>query len=154
MLSIFRQFTNSNVLYICSIVQFSFGHCIFCPSSIYTIQTLLIICLSIDRHNDLFGFTIFQFEREFKACLERRKQNEPQILNILFPIKTENRYLEYLENTLLFHLSHCRAVYFIRHRKSIIALTYCRAVYFIRHRKSIIALCDLFPKIHVFMVFL
>jgi hypothetical protein len=52
-----------------------------------------------DRHNDLFGLTIFQFEREFKACLERRKQNEPLILNILFPNKTDNRYLEYLENT-------------------------------------------------------
>jgi hypothetical protein len=52
-----------------------------------------------DRHNDLFGMAIFQFEREFTACLERRKQNEPQILNILFPIKTGNRYLEYLENT-------------------------------------------------------
>ena len=34
------------------------------------------------RHNDLFGMAIFQFEREFTACLERRKQNEPQILNI------------------------------------------------------------------------
>jgi len=54
---------------------------------------------SRDRHNDLFGMAIFQFEREYKACLERRKQNEPQILNILFPIKTNNRYLEYLENT-------------------------------------------------------
>jgi len=52
-----------------------------------------------DRHNDLFGLTIFQFEREYKACLERRKQNRPHILNILFPIKTDNRYLEYLENT-------------------------------------------------------
>jgi len=54
---------------------------------------------STDRHNDLFGLTIFQFEREYQACLERRKQNEPQILNIVFPIKTDNRYLEYLENT-------------------------------------------------------
>ena len=51
------------------------------------------------RHNDLFGMAIFQFEREYTACLERRKQNEPQILNILFPNKTDNRYLEYLENT-------------------------------------------------------
>jgi hypothetical protein len=42
-----------------------------------------------DRHNDLFGMAIFQFEREFTACLERRKQNEPQILNILFPISTD-----------------------------------------------------------------
>jgi len=52
-----------------------------------------------DRHNDLFGMAIFQFEREYKACMERRKQNGPQILNILFPIKTGNIYLEYLENT-------------------------------------------------------
>ena len=42
----------------------------------------------------------YQFEREYKASyLERWKQNEPQILNILFPIKTGNRYLEYLEIT-------------------------------------------------------
>jgi len=54
---------------------------------------------SRNRHNDLFGMAIFQFEREYKACLERRKQNEPQILNILFPVKTDIRYLEYLENT-------------------------------------------------------
>jgi len=58
-----------------------------------------ILGSSRNRHNDLFGMAIFQFEREYKACLERRKQNEPQILNILFPIKTDNRYLEYLENT-------------------------------------------------------
>ena len=51
-----------------------------------------------DRHNDLFGLTIFRFDREYKACLERRKQNEPQILSIVFPIKTSTRYLEYLEN--------------------------------------------------------
>jgi hypothetical protein len=58
-----------------------------------------ILGSSTERHNDLFGLAIFQFEREYKACLERRKHNEPQILNILFPIKTCNRYLEYLENT-------------------------------------------------------
>ena len=58
-----------------------------------------ILPSSTERHNDLFGMAILQFEREFTACLERRKQNEPQILNILFPIKTGNRYLEYLENT-------------------------------------------------------
>ena len=51
------------------------------------------------RHNDLFGMAIFQFEREYTACLDRRKQNEPQILNIVFPNKTDNIYLEYLENT-------------------------------------------------------
>jgi len=54
---------------------------------------------STKRHNDLFGMAIFQFEREYKACLERRKQNIQQILNILFPIKTGNKYLDYLENT-------------------------------------------------------
>ena len=58
-----------------------------------------ILGSSTDRHNALFSMAIFQFEREFTACLERRKQNEPQILNIVFPIKTGNRYLEYLENT-------------------------------------------------------
>ena len=58
-----------------------------------------ILGSSTDRHNDLFEMVIFQFEREYTACLERRKQNEPHILNILFPIKTDNRYLEYLENT-------------------------------------------------------
>ena len=58
-----------------------------------------IIGSSTERHNDLFGLAIFQFEREYKACLERRKHNETQILNILFPIKMGNRYLEYLENT-------------------------------------------------------
>ena len=58
-----------------------------------------ILDSSRNRHNDLFGMAIFQFEREYKDCLERRKQNEPQILNILFPIKTGNQYLEYLENT-------------------------------------------------------
>jgi hypothetical protein len=57
-----------------------------------------ILGSSTDRHNDVFGLTIFQFEREFKACLKRRKQNEPHILNIVFPIKTDKRYLEYLKN--------------------------------------------------------
>jgi len=45
-----------------------------------------ILGSSTEHHNNLFGMAIFQFEREYKACLERRKQNEPQILNILFPI--------------------------------------------------------------------
>ena len=35
---------------------------------------------STDRHNDLFGMTIFQFEREYKGCLERRKQNGIRII--------------------------------------------------------------------------
>ena len=54
--------------------------------------------LGTGRHHDVFGLTIFQFEREFKPGLERVKQNEPHILNIVFPIKTDKRYLEYLEN--------------------------------------------------------
>ena len=54
---------------------------------------------STERHNDLFGMAIFQFEREYKACLERRKHNKQHILNILFPIKTGNICLKYLENT-------------------------------------------------------
>ena len=54
--------------------------------------------LGTGRHNDVLGLTIFQFEREFKPSLERGKQNEPHILNIVFPIKTDKRYLEYLEN--------------------------------------------------------
>jgi hypothetical protein len=58
-----------------------------------------ILSSSTERHNVLFGLAIFQFEREYKACLERREHNEPQILNILFPIKTGNRYLDYLVNT-------------------------------------------------------
>ena len=58
-----------------------------------------ILGSSRNRHNDLFGMAIFQFEWEYTACLERRKQNEPQILNMLFPYKTDNRYLEYLENS-------------------------------------------------------
>ena len=58
-----------------------------------------ILGSNTERHNDLFGLAVFQFEREYKACLERRKHNEPQILNIVFPIKTGNIYLEYLENT-------------------------------------------------------
>ena len=63
-------------------------------------KTKKVLC--VDSHGvknfPCFGLTIFQFEKEFKACIERRKQNGPQILNILFPMKTGNRYLEYLEN--------------------------------------------------------
>ncbi|XP_052086415.1 uncharacterized protein LOC127723705 [Mytilus californianus] len=48
--------------------------------------------------NDVFGLTIQQFERTFRACLERRKQNSQCILNIRYPVKSSNKYLEYLEN--------------------------------------------------------
>jgi len=59
----------SNVLYICSIVQFSFSHCIVCPSSIYTIwlplwylQTFLIISL----YQTVFFFFQPYFYSKFK----------------------------------------------------------------------------------------
>ncbi|VDI24636.1 Hypothetical predicted protein [Mytilus galloprovincialis] len=38
--------------------------------------------------NDVFGLTIRQFERMYKACLDRRKANEQYILNIRYPDKT------------------------------------------------------------------
>lgn len=47
--------------------------------------------------NDVFGLSIRQFEREFKNCLERRRKNEQTIINIRFPVKTSNEYIEYLE---------------------------------------------------------
>ncbi|XP_052085921.1 uncharacterized protein LOC127723378 isoform X2 [Mytilus californianus] len=49
-------------------------------------------------HNDIFGLTIHQFEREFRSCLQRRIMHEQSILNIRFPDKTSNDYLEYLED--------------------------------------------------------
>ncbi|CAC5365966.1 unnamed protein product [Mytilus coruscus] len=48
--------------------------------------------------NDVFGLTIRQFERLYKACLERRKTNEQWILNLRYPDKSSNAYLEYLDN--------------------------------------------------------
>ncbi|XP_071150311.1 uncharacterized protein [Mytilus edulis] len=48
--------------------------------------------------NDVFGLTISQFERQYKACLERRKTKEQWILNLRYPDKSSNEYLEYLEN--------------------------------------------------------
>ncbi|XP_076084889.1 uncharacterized protein LOC143055611 [Mytilus galloprovincialis] len=48
--------------------------------------------------NDVFGLTIQQFERTFRACLGRRKQNSQWILNLRYPVKSSNKYLEYLEN--------------------------------------------------------
>ncbi|XP_063405887.1 uncharacterized protein LOC134689848 [Mytilus trossulus] len=49
--------------------------------------------------NDVFGLTIRQFERTYNACLDRRKAHEQQILNIRYPDKTSDRYMEYLENS-------------------------------------------------------
>ncbi|VDI69398.1 Hypothetical predicted protein [Mytilus galloprovincialis] len=48
--------------------------------------------------NDVFGLTISQFERKYRACLERRKSKEQWILNLRYPDKSSKEYLEYLEN--------------------------------------------------------
>ncbi|VDI20825.1 Hypothetical predicted protein [Mytilus galloprovincialis] len=49
--------------------------------------------------NDVFGLTIRQFERRYKACLDRRKAHEQYILNQRYSDKTLDDYhLEYLEN--------------------------------------------------------
>lgn len=48
--------------------------------------------------NDVFGLTISQFERTYNACLDRRKTREQFILNLRYPDKTSNEYVEYLQN--------------------------------------------------------
>ncbi|CAC5390047.1 unnamed protein product [Mytilus coruscus] len=48
--------------------------------------------------NDVFGMTIRQFERIYKDCLERRKTREQWILNLRYPDKSSNEYMEYLQN--------------------------------------------------------
>ena len=48
--------------------------------------------------NDIFGLTIRQFERMYKDCLHRRKTHEQWILNLRYPDKSSNEYLEYLQN--------------------------------------------------------
>ncbi|CAC5377870.1 unnamed protein product [Mytilus coruscus] len=61
-----------------------------------------LLCPSFDGgmkiSNDVFGLTISQFERMYKACLERRKTKEQWILNLRYPDKSSKEYLEYLEN--------------------------------------------------------
>lgn len=52
----------------------------------------------ISISNDVLGLTIQQFEENFKACLERRKQNSEWIMNLRYPVKSSNEYLEYLKN--------------------------------------------------------
>ncbi|CAC5389561.1 unnamed protein product [Mytilus coruscus] len=52
----------------------------------------------ISISNDVFGLTIHQFEQKYIACLERRKQNSQRILNLRYPVKSSNKYLEYLEH--------------------------------------------------------
>ncbi|CAC5366520.1 unnamed protein product [Mytilus coruscus] len=48
--------------------------------------------------NDVFGLTIRQFERIYTACLERRITQQQWILNLRYPDKSSNEYLEYLQN--------------------------------------------------------
>lgn len=48
--------------------------------------------------NDVFGLTISQFERMYKACLDRRNTKEQWITNLRYPDKSSKEYLEYLEN--------------------------------------------------------
>ncbi|XP_063416938.1 uncharacterized protein LOC134699258 [Mytilus trossulus] len=48
--------------------------------------------------NDVFGLTIRQFERIYKACLDRRKKHKQWILNLRYPDKSSNEYLEYLQD--------------------------------------------------------
>ncbi|CAG2206453.1 unnamed protein product [Mytilus edulis] len=73
--------------------------------------------------NDVFGLTISQFERQYKACLERRKTKEQWILNLRYPDKSSNEYLEYLENCtdcnighlLCFENNQREKCFFVRH---------------------------------------
>ncbi|CAG2232978.1 unnamed protein product [Mytilus edulis] len=49
--------------------------------------------------NDVFGLTISQFERMYKACLDRRKSREQYIMNLRYPDKTSDEYMEYLQDS-------------------------------------------------------
>lgn len=49
--------------------------------------------------NNLIRPVINQFHGTFKACIERRQRDEQQLLNIRFPDKMCNQYLEYLEHS-------------------------------------------------------
>ncbi|XP_063406041.1 uncharacterized protein LOC134690000 [Mytilus trossulus] len=53
--------------------------------------------------NDVFGLTIRQFERIYKICLERRKTHEQSILNLRYPDKSSNEYLEYLQDCVYYN---------------------------------------------------
>ncbi|VDI82311.1 Hypothetical predicted protein [Mytilus galloprovincialis] len=50
--------------------------------------------------NDVFGLTISQFERMYRACLDRRKSREQYILNLRYPDKTSDEYMEYLQDSI------------------------------------------------------
>ncbi|XP_071154877.1 uncharacterized protein [Mytilus edulis] len=56
--------------------------------------------------NDVFGLTIQQFERMYKDCLDRRKTHKQWILNLRYPDKSSNEYLEYLQNCIDCHKDH------------------------------------------------
>ncbi|XP_071142582.1 uncharacterized protein [Mytilus edulis] len=49
--------------------------------------------------NDVFGLTISQFERMYKACLDRRKSREQYIMNLRYSDKTSDEYMEYLQDS-------------------------------------------------------
>ncbi|XP_052073976.1 uncharacterized protein LOC127711852 [Mytilus californianus] len=53
--------------------------------------------------NDVFGLAIRQFERIYKKCLDRRKTQEQWILNLRYPDKSSNEYLEYLQNCIYYN---------------------------------------------------
>lgn len=48
--------------------------------------------------NDVFGLTIRQFDKMYKACLIRRKTHEQYILNLRYPDKSSDEYMEYLQD--------------------------------------------------------
>ncbi|CAC5397485.1 unnamed protein product [Mytilus coruscus] len=56
--------------------------------------------------NDVFGLTMRQFERMYKDCLHRRKTHKQYILNLRYPDKSSNEYLEYLQNCKDCHKEH------------------------------------------------
>ncbi|VDI71241.1 Hypothetical predicted protein [Mytilus galloprovincialis] len=57
---------------------------------------------SVDRgiviSNDVFGLTIRQFDRMYKACLDRRKTHDQYIINLRYSDKTSDEYMEYLQD--------------------------------------------------------
>ncbi|VDI79280.1 Hypothetical predicted protein [Mytilus galloprovincialis] len=53
--------------------------------------------------NDVFGLTIKQFEQTYIKCLNRRKTQEQWILNLRYPNKSSNEYLEYLQDCVYYN---------------------------------------------------
>lgn len=62
--------------------------------------------------NDIFGLTIRQFEEMYKTCLVRTKAQEQYILNLRYPNKSSDEYLEYLENNTDYN-KHDKGNYFV-----------------------------------------